>query len=397
MTIQNNTIAELPPDIDSSGWPSLRLIKLRLRDYLRHEDIEVDFSDKDKPLDLACLVGFNGSGKTTILHAIQLLFNNFNGYTPERFRALMAKSIRNPDGSPCGTIGKGFVVEGRFLMQKAGWNPIEYDVIITSNEIVSHHHPEISKNLSHYCYFANFDMQLNQFVLKRSRWEQFQSFFSNMTGFPVREMDNVFDQSMDEEYSDMLNKYVLGFHVEKPDETITQRQCSAGEKKIIKCFSTVLNRPVQPSIILIDNVTDHIEINRHLGLMNHLPDCFPNSQLITTCHSIPVQKNYPDRSKILDMRVLYAPDYVSGSTWRLRLKDEIKDIADALYSCQEDVSELLVQAVRVDQIVMDPRSTPEQAVKFTSEFMEECAPAICRGRVGHSASRLSTRKNSIVG
>jgi hypothetical protein len=150
---------------------------------------------------------------------------------------------------------------------------------------------------------------------------------------------------------------------------------------------------VQPSIILIDNVTDHIEVDRHLTLMKHLPDCFPGSQLITTCHSTTVQKNFPDRDKILDLRVLYAPDYVAEQTWRLRLKDELRDVKDALESCTEDVEKLKEKVGMVDAVIMNPESNPTQAANFTADFISECARTICNSRVGFSTSRISTRKN----
>jgi hypothetical protein len=96
------------------------------------------------------------------------------------------------------------------------------------------------------------------------------------------------------------------------------------------------------------------------------------------------------------MRTLYAPDYVSGSTWRLRLKDEVQDLSDSISNCGDESKELLLRADRVMQRVMDPASTPEQASKITSDFMIECAPVICQSRIVHSASRLSKGKTKQI-
>lgn len=391
--MQKNNIQQvveaLPSDIDSSGWPTLRLKKLILKNFGRHENVTLDLSTDSGTLGLSCLVGPNGSGKTTIIDAVQLLFDNYNGYTGDRYRAKMASRIRSKDGSSAMMNNTEFSVKGIFLS-----NGSEYEVEVTSKEVVSRHPEEISSRFMHYLYYASFDRELHMFTLKRARWNQFRQFFSGMTGFSVEEDDNAFDQSSNRDYSKMMKEYVLGFRIEKPNETISQRRCSAGERKIIKCFSTILNREVQPAIILIDNVTDHVEIPRHLPLMQHMQECFPNSQIISTCHSIPVQRNFPDRDKIIDMRVLSATPLVVLQPWRLRMYDEIWDTMEKVKAVNS--SNNLLRDVKIstghallDVLMNDKSVSPDKGFEFCHAYIKSTLEGICSSFMSCPPTRIS--------
>jgi predicted ATP-binding protein involved in virulence len=391
--MQENNIQQvveaLPSDIDSSGWPTLRLKTLILRNFGRHENVTLDLSSESDTLGLACLVGPNGTGKTTCLDAVQLLFDNYNGYSGDRYRAKMASRIRSKDGVSAMMSNIDFSVKGIFIS-----NGSEYEVEVTSKEVVSRHPEEISSRFMHYLYYASFDRELHMFTLKRARWNQFKGFFSGMTGFTVEEDANVFDQSDNRDYSKMMKEYVLGFKIEKPNETISHRRCSAGERKIIKCFSTILNREVQPAIILIDNVTDHVEIPRHLPLMQHMQECFPNSQIITTCHSIPVQRNFPDRDKIIDMRVLTANPLVVQQPWRLRMHDEIWDTMEKVKSeggFTNVLKELKMSTghALLDTLMKDGSVSPEKGAEFCQAYIKSTLEGICSSFMSCPPVRIS--------
>jgi len=152
----------------------------------------------------------------------------------------------------------------------------------------------------------------------------------------------MFHDTSDTRMRRIQDDYVLGFLVRKPKEVIRQKMCSAGEKKIAKCFSTILNATVQPSIIVVDNVLMHIEVGRHLAVMKSLSKCFPESQLIVACHSVPVSKSLPNRESIFDMRWIEVPGLVWREPWRLRLLDDIYESIERLSNIQNnsDNSEL---------------------------------------------------------
>lgn len=317
------------PDIDDSAWPRIAIKRLSLWNYGKHEDIVIDFFSAGKPIGLSCLVGPNGTGKTTILSAIQNLCSSFSGYEASRYFNLMMRAMRNSGlMSPAEILQAqedGSVrmrVTGLFAYTNA---PGEYEVEFTQNKFVKAHPEFISLRLPYYCFSTKFDQELHLFQLKRDRWPLFQELFSSVTGYPVEEDDVYFSQAADRRVAKLLKDYVMGFKVKKEYETISQKQMSSGERKIAKCLSTILNKPVAPSIILIDNSVMHIEVGRHIAVIRALEKCFPRSQLIVTAHSEPIMKAIPDRQRLMDMRFLTDPRIIAEQPWRLRLLDEIDE------------------------------------------------------------------------
>ncbi len=178
------------------------------------------------------------------------------------------------------------------------------------------------------------------FQVRRDKWPTFQTLFEAVTGFKVEEDVAMLDgkpltQSSDRRTQRAIEQFVQSFRLIKPREVITQRQCSAGERKIAKALSTVINQPVMPDIILIDNVTDHVELARHLPVMAAIEKCFSKSQIIATCHSAPVQRHLPDRDRLIDLRFLHCDPQVRQEPWRLRLFDEVSDSLDKINSLAE--------------------------------------------------------------
>lgn len=321
-TENRSVIVQLPKDIDDSSWARIKLKKLRLLNYGVHENVEVDFTHNQSIMNMVALIGLNGTGKTTFLNAIQLLFANFEGQRPERTKAMLQKQIRNyAHLSPKEMLEAKMEVVGTFEDNTGR----TYEVKVNETGLVTPHPADIQEHILYYCFLARFDQELNQFQLKRQRWPLFQSIFSEVTGYPVVEDDTAFKLTEESRAQQLVQEYVGGFKVNKPRETITNRQCSAGEKKIAKCFSTILNKEVQPSIILIDNVTDHVEVGRHLPVVSNIERCFPNSQVIVTCHSVPVQRNLPNRERLIDLRLLHTSDTVKSEPFRLRFYDEVLD------------------------------------------------------------------------
>jgi ABC-type lipoprotein export system ATPase subunit len=313
------------PDIDISQWPRIRLERLEVKNFGKHDSIAVNFTYADgRPMHIACLVGPNGSGKTTCLDAVQMLCSNFSGYTPERFREMMGKRIRNYMFMSGEEYMKAdLMVKGIFTKLEGG-KKSRYEVEFTRDGFFSSAHPEfVLSRLHHYCFATRYDMELNTFQLKRDRWPLFQDLFSSVTGYPVDEDVSIFDESSDRRMRQIAEDFVMGFTIKKDRETITHRQMSAGERKIAKSFSTALNKPVTPCIMLIDNATMHIETGRHLRVIECLGRCFPNTQLIVTCHSTQVSRSLPDRERLMDMRFLTTSETMRKAPWRLRLFDEV--------------------------------------------------------------------------
>ena len=338
----------IPSDVEYALWPRIRLTKLELVNFGKYEDVVIDLTHNGKPLPMACLVGPNGTGKTTILDAVTMLCSNFTGYDQQRFSDMMLRRVRNwmhlQDDFKI--MSASFSVRGTFLATyptgivtpgcATSARTEEYVVEFTRHKFRFRHPQFIEERLPRYCFVARFDNELTIFQMRRKQWPLFQELFSSVTGFPIEEDVDMFHDTSDSRMKQIQDEYVLGFTVKKPKETIRHKMCSAGEKKIAKCFSTVLNATVPPSIIVVDNVLMHIEVGRHLPVMESLSKCFPNSQLIVACHSVPVSKCLPNRECLFDMRWTEIPGLVWREPWRLRLMDDINEAMERLVNLPMD-------------------------------------------------------------
>lgn len=390
---------DIPEDFDPKKWPMIRLKKLELVNFGKYEDVVIDFCHDGKPMPMACLVGPNGTGKTTILDAVTMLCSNFADYDKQRFSDMMFRRVRNwmhlqgddriktASFSVKGTFEACYpAYEEPYVSDPNGpiSGPVlkEYVVEFTRHKFRSRHPEFIERRLVRYCFAARFDNELTQFQMRREKWPLFQELFSSVTGFPIEEDEDMFHDTSDTRMRRIQDEYVLGFVIRKPKETIRQKMCSAGEKKIAKCFSTILNATFQPSIILVDNVLMHIEVGRHLSVMSSLLKCFPTSQLVVACHSVPVSKCLPNRESLFDMRWVEVPGLVWREPWRLRLLDDVNECLERLSSAaiNDATPEMLkfmskgASLVRVLETSTDAATTMDVTVEWLHGF-----PAFMRG------------------
>lgn len=317
------------PSLTLERLPDVKLNSLRIKNYKVFPDVELSFNNH-----FACFIGPNGTGKSTLLEIVQLLFSMMGGYNDERTRAYLARCVRMTSGDTVG-MHDDFSIEA--CLTKDG-KP--YTVIMNRSGFKKWHPEDIKNIVSRLCYTAIFDKELRKFVLVRERWEKFKLLFEATTGYPIREytpgedfMQNIMginsndlQASSDPQQAALLKKYVMGFVVNKPGEVVWHRNCSDGERKVIKSFSTLLNLEYIPPIILIDNIEMHIEINRHIPLIRALKQCFPSSQIFSSTHSYRVARSFDDRSEIYDLRLLTANKNIVKNPWKLYFFDEIDDL-----------------------------------------------------------------------
>lgn len=333
-SIPQNILSVPSNDTSEFKIPNISLKYLELKNFCHFDHIVVDFSASNGHLvePLICLTGPNGCGKTTILSAIQMLFYKFNRYDERRYRSFFTKYVRNFRKLTPNELDKqDLMIKGKFLILN-NKNDEEYDVVITRQNKIVKFHPECVFNfLPYFCFNARFDQELDVFQLKRVQWDKFKKLFESITGYEINEDVTLFDQSSDTRLNNLIKDYVLGFNVKKDNDIIGHKQCSAGEKKIIKTFSTILNKTVIPKIILIDNALMHVESERHLPMVQAIEDCFVGSQIILTCHSDPIRRGFPDGQKIIDMRCLQLEN--QNDFWKIRYIDELTEMKEKLDAC----------------------------------------------------------------
>lgn len=360
-----------PPNFKVDKLPSVRIKSISFKKYKVFENYKFDFTDAEgKAKEFVCFIGPNGSGKSTVLYTVQLLFSRFEGYDASRIENNLSKAIRQVGVK--NRSNKNFQISAEILIDGK-----PHKIVIDKTGFKKNYPPEIKELLYRLCYLSRFDQELHKFQLIRDRWPKFKQLFEAVTGYTIEEYANpFFDDSDDPQLSELLKKYVLDFVVHKPHETIHHKECSDGEKKIIKSFSTMLNLDYTPQIILVDNVEMHVERSRHMILVEALRKCFPDSQIFSTTHSYYISKVLGKSAGVYDMRLLKANKIVKAESWRLKIVDEIDDCIIKLKAMDGNhkVSDLLAEAKIIQDLcyghINDLQKFEEKLTRFLTKVAE---------------------------
>jgi predicted ATP-binding protein involved in virulence len=310
-----NDNLDIMPNYKAEKIPKVKIKTINFNKYKVFDNYTFNFNN----LNFACLIGPNGTGKSTCMNIIQLLFSKFNGREEQDVVNYLSKAIRNGE--------ENFLIKAILEYENK-----QYEVLIDKTGFIKDHPDEIKEFVYRLCYNSDFDRQLGIFQLNRDKWEIFKNLFESVTGYKIYEEKNMFDFSEDPEQADLLRKYVLGFHIEKPNETIHYKMCSDGEKKVIRTFSALLNLEIEPSIILIDNIEMHIELGRHLPFILAMQKSFPNAQIFCTTHSYRISRNFSKKNQIFDLRLIHANDLIKEEPFRLSVIDELDDLISKIKS-----------------------------------------------------------------
>ena len=336
---------------------------LRLKNFKCYDNYELNFCDSEGGVFLLFgLFGPNGCGKTTILDAINLVTASFASYEEGRIEVALRRYIRNFKMlSPAGQLASDFLVEADIVSDLG-----EYTVAVNKGGYVAgkEHPKEIQQTLARQCYRTRYDEELNLFQLRIDRWQIFKELFEAVTGYKVEKEEcpmSAFTVNDQELYnsSALLNQYVLSLKITKPEETITDRECSKGEKKIIKNFTTLLNKDDIPSIVIIDDVEMHVEIDRHITLINCIERCFPDSQVIFTTHSPKIVYSF-DLERLHDLTV---KSPLGNVPWR---KSLIRVLGQTVFFHPDDHNrEVIVDTLK------ELRTNPEMDIDWAKSVTRE--------------------------
>lgn len=309
----------------------LYLKELTLKNYCSYDDHTFNFMRKDgTAYPYVCFFGPNGSGKSTLLEAISLLTIPTTGRHPHMVRESLQKYVRNIDYDPTfqriidheqQKIKTKMLIRGIFVMDGE-----EYIVELTNNGMKRNDLAPVSeissdvqeimitarqgpwgddhiKYRNRICHFirADSDLGMHRFQLIESQKGKFEEIIAEIMRWPV-------ECSPPRSMSTEDKTYCLDYTITKKDHKIHFKRMSAGEKKISKSFSELLNlmyslsHPVPgepklegwPRIVLIDNVVMHVYYDRHVRMIDCLKQVFSQQQIFATTHSGVLIQRYLD-------------------------------------------------------------------------------------------------------
>ena len=280
----------------------MKIERLLFKDYRGFKDAEFSFGD------FACLVGPNGIGKTSILDAVSLLCSSLDfkddkvgpggKWAPtatgeQRLKAFLRKNIRGVDDE---NACKAFEVQGIFEHDGR-----KLEVILTQDGFAKNDVIKEPWWWAGVCFFAKFDVDMTNFQLRKALWDKFAKSWEAITGYPAVDPDIYMVDKLAKVESDA--EYVTAFHILKPTGKVHCRKGSAGEKKIMKSLTTIVNleEERQPHIVLLDNATMHVHDTRHLAMIEVLKDLFKGKQIIATAHSSVIVEKYQPKEHIMDV------------------------------------------------------------------------------------------------
>lgn len=357
------------PNFNIDRLPNLRIKSLRIQNLKSYSDCKFDFLDNQ----FVCFIGPNGTGKSTALEVIQLLFSRFDGKEMDKLNAYLGKVVRHTQQRTLGVLDEDDFLVSAEIESEYG----TYEVQLNKSGFIKDHPDEIKHLLYRLCYLSTLDRELHKFQLLKDRWDLFKELFEKITGYEIFQEDDILSSiSNDPLINEEMSKYVLSFWVKKPHETVFYRNCSDGERKVIKSLSTLLNMEFTPKIILIDNVEMHVETKRHIPLIQSLKKCFPESQIFSTTHSVKISKNLRFQKEVYDLRLIYASDLLRKEPWRLYCIDEVDDYiskAECLYD-ESRSKELIERGIYIRKNLtenVDGMTVIDETKRFTKDVEDE--------------------------
>ena len=299
----------------------LFLKQLTLTNFCNYEHHVFNFvRDDGNPYPFVCFFGPNGSGKSTLLEAISMLTQNTTGRSADFVRNSLRKYVRHTDYDPTWqhVIDAGkkddveMVIEGIYEMDgqdftvrltQNGWEQNDFAPIPPSDADVEEarkirrsgiwksNYLHKLQRISHFIR-SDSDLSMNKFQLHESQQKAFESIISRIMRFTAECIPPT-GLSTEE-----LN-YCTDFVIIKNKHRIHFKRMSAGERKICKSFSELLNLmrsleypgpgeislPGWPPILLLDNCVMHVYYDRHVDMIDSLKDIFSCQQIFATTHS----------------------------------------------------------------------------------------------------------------
>lgn len=295
----------------------LFLKKLRLKNFCNYEDHTFSFvNDSGNPYQFICFFGPNGCSKTSTLEAISMLTSDQTGRSIDHIKNSFKKYVRNDDYDPFyehlkTNILEPMLIEGTYILDNKeyvvsinenGWIKNDFaEIDLETNELIyspwGDDHLKYRKRICHVI-SSDSNLSMSTFQINKNKARQFENIVSQITRYPVECVE--FSDFNDNKFSkEFYTDFVLIKAKNNKTKKVHFKRMSAGEKKISKSFSDLLNlveslenpksneEPMTgwPRILTIDNVEMHIYYDRHSQMIECLKNVFSDKQIFATTHS----------------------------------------------------------------------------------------------------------------
>lgn len=296
----------------------LFLTKLHLENFCGYTHHTFDFTKPDgSPYQFICFFGPNGDGKTNLLGAINLLTANQTGRSSDNVRHSLLKLVKNKNYTPSYERISGhkykddfavedknnlphMVIEGTYksngdaYVVRISQDGFERNDFVSSNGKSSpwgddslRYRQRIAHSVT-----SDSDLSMSKFQLHKELAPIFEEIASKIMRFPTQCVPPSGIVPMDFDYC-------TDFTVLKRGDLIHYKSMSAGEQKIAKSFSQLLNLVYDlehpepgdpllegwPRLLLIDNIEMHVYYDRHIAMVECMKKCFSQHQIFATTHS----------------------------------------------------------------------------------------------------------------
>jgi predicted ATP-binding protein involved in virulence len=262
----------------------IKVKNVKMKNFCGYRDMEFNFYNNEKINPISVFFGPNGTGKTTVIKALNILAN------PHRLSGrdndlIFRKLTYNQDFDSTYSILKqmkglekknNLFIHALFQTESGDKNVVIENGIVKENELEREQCDRI------YEIDADNPMNMNKFQLISG--DNFSDMFEEMA-----KVIYGFDVYFDKEISAPGQKfgYFTDLVLVKDEDNCHFKQFSRGEKKVAGllrslCDSESYNKY---SIYMIDNLELHIFFKRHPKVIDMLTKYFPDKQFICTSHS----------------------------------------------------------------------------------------------------------------
>jgi predicted ATP-binding protein involved in virulence len=266
----------------------IKIKRLHLENYCGYRNSTFDFTINNEINNINLFYGPNGTGKSSILNALNVLSLAHRLSTKDNelyFRKMIYHEDYDPSYVSFQNSKYDMKIEGVFETDDGDKRVLITDQGVELNEV-----ERFSWGI---VYFIDADHPINmqKFQLHEEMSKQFLDMAKLVYGFDCK-----LDQ-LCEDFEKTGEHFYKDFIIDKNGTRVHFRRMSAGERKIATLLSALCEPTYMKNIdiITIDNLELHVYFKRHAAMLDKLLETFPGKQFICTTHSGNLIQHVKDR------------------------------------------------------------------------------------------------------